>query len=51
MKSKIETKQDGKEFARFDEFLTKLVNVPKDEINKREQAEKKDKAERKAKQS
>jgi hypothetical protein len=28
MKKKIETKQDGKEFARFDEFVSKLVKVP-----------------------
>jgi hypothetical protein len=51
MKRKIETKQDGKEFARFDEFLTKLVKVPKDEINEREKAEKQMKEKRKAKQS
>ncbi len=36
MKKEIETKQDGKEFERFDEFLTELVKVPKDEILKRE---------------
>ena len=47
MKKKVETKQDGKEFARFDEFLTELVKVPKDEINDREKAEKQKKAERK----
>jgi len=40
MKKKIETKQDGKEFARFDEFVSKLVKVPKDEILEREKAEK-----------
>ncbi len=47
MKKEIETKKDGKEFARFDEFLTELVKVPKDEINEREKAEKQKKAERK----
>ncbi len=51
MRKKIETKQDGNDFARFDEFLTELVKVPKDEINEREKAEKQKKAERKAKQS
>ncbi len=49
MKKKIETKQDGKEFARFDEFLTELVKVPKDRINEREKAEKQKKEARKAK--
>lgn len=51
MKRKIETKQDGKEFARFDEFLTELVKVPKSEINEREKAERQNKAARKAKKS
>jgi hypothetical protein len=40
MKKKIEMKNDGKEFERFDEFLTKLVKVPKDEILRREKEEK-----------
>lgn len=40
MKKKIETKQDGKEFERFDKFLIELVKVPKDEILEREKAEK-----------
>jgi hypothetical protein len=40
MKRKIEIKQDSKEFARFDELLRKVVSVPKDEILKREKAEK-----------
>jgi hypothetical protein len=51
MKKKIETKQDGKEFARFDEFLTKLVKVPKDEINEREKTEKQRKAKEKARKT
>jgi hypothetical protein len=51
MKKKIEMKQDGKEFARFDAFLTELVQVPKDEILKREKAEKKEKEARKVKKS
>ncbi len=38
--SKIETKKDGKEFERFDDLLRKVIAVPKEEINKREQAEK-----------
>ncbi len=45
-------KQDGKEFERFDEFLTELVQVPKDEILRREKAEKqKNEERRKAKKS
>jgi hypothetical protein len=51
MKKKVEMKQDGKEFERFDEFLTELVHVPKDEILKREKAEKERNKARKAKKS
>ena len=51
MKKEIETKKDGKEFERFDEFLTELVKVPKDEILKREKAEKEMNKARKVKKS
>ncbi len=51
MKKKIETKQDGKEFERFDVFLTELVKVPKDEILRREKEEKERNKARKAKKS
>lgn len=40
MKKKIETKEDGKEFERFEQLLRQVVSVPKDEILKREKAEK-----------
>jgi hypothetical protein len=40
MKRKVEAKQDETEFARFDEFVSKLVKVPKKEINEREKVEK-----------
>lgn len=40
MKNKIETKKDGKQFERFDNLLRQVVSVPKDEILKREKAEK-----------
>ncbi len=50
MKKKIETKKDGKEFERFDEFLTELVKVPKDEILRREKEEKERKKRLKARQ-
>ena len=40
MKKEIETKRDGKEFQRFDAFLTELVKVPKEEILRREKEEK-----------
>ena len=48
MKKQIETKKDGKEFERFDGLLRQVVSVPKEEINKREKAEKecKEKAKR-----
>ena len=48
-KKKIELKNDGKEFERFDEFLTELVKVPKDEILRREKEEKEKNKQRKAK--
>ncbi len=51
MKKKVEMKQDEKEFERFDEFLTELVKVPKDEILKREKEENDKNKARKAKQS
>ncbi len=40
MKKKIETKNDGKEFERFEHFVREIVKVPKDVILKREQEEK-----------
>jgi hypothetical protein len=49
MKKEIETKQDGKEFERFEDFVRQIVKVPKEEINKRERAEKQKKEQRKAK--
>lgn len=51
MSKKAETKQDGKEFERFDEFLTELVKVPKDEILRREKAEKEKKKAKRAKKA
>lgn len=41
MKKKVEIKKDGKEFERFDNLLREVVNVPKEEILRREKAEKK----------
>jgi hypothetical protein len=51
MKKTTETKQDGKEFERFDEFLTELVKVPKDVILKREKEEKERNRAKKAKKT
>ena len=51
MKKEMEAKQDGKEFERFDKFLTELVKVPKDEILKREKADKERNKARKAKKT
>lgn len=48
-KKKTEINEDDKSFERFDEFLTKLVKVPKDEILVREKAEKEKRKQRKAK--
>lgn len=42
MKKKIEMKNDGKDFDRFDNLLRQTVKVPKDEIEKREKTEKKE---------
>ncbi len=51
MKEKIDIKQDGKEFERFENLLRQVVKVPKDEILRREKAEKQSKEKRKAKKS
>ncbi len=40
MKKQIETKDDGKEFERFEDFVRQVVSVPKSEINRREKQEK-----------
>jgi hypothetical protein len=40
MKKKIELKNDGKEFERFENLLSEVVKVPKEEILKREKEEK-----------
>lgn len=49
MKKEIETKNDGKEFERFDDLLRKVVAVPKEKINGHEAAEKAKKKEAKEK--
>ena len=51
MEKKPEAKQDGKEFERFDAFLTELVKVPKDVILKREKEEKEKNRAKKAKKT
>lgn len=51
MKKEPETKQDGKEFQRFDDLLSQIVKVPKKEIEDREKAEKQKKEARKAKKT
>ena len=47
MKKQIELKRDGKQFERFDAFVSKIVKVPGDEILEREKAEKEKKKARK----
>ena len=49
MKKKVEMKNDGKDFTRFDDLFRKVISVPKDEIKKREKAEKQKKETRKSK--
>lgn len=49
MKKKVEMKNDGKEFERFDEALRQIIKVPKDEILRREKEEKEKRKQRKAK--
>lgn len=40
MKTKVNTKTDGKQFERFDRLLREVISVPKDEILRREKQEK-----------
>ncbi len=49
MKKEVEMKNDGKDFERFDELLRQVISVPKDEILRREKAEKEKRKQRKAK--
>ena len=49
MKKKIELKNDGKEFERFENLLREVIKVPKDEILRREKEEKEKRKQRKAK--
>ena len=47
MKKKVEMKNDGKGFERFENLLRQVVKVPKEEILRREQAEKEKKESKK----
>ncbi len=40
MKKEIKTKSDDKEYERFEQLLSRVVKVPKDEILRREKEEK-----------
>jgi len=44
---KIEMKNDGKDFERFQELARKVVNVPKEELDRREAEYKKRRAQQK----
>jgi hypothetical protein len=48
MKKQVEIKQDEKSFERFNDLFRKVISVPKEEINKREQLDKQAKEEKKA---
>ena len=49
MKKEVEMKNDGKDFDRFENLLREVIKVPKDEILRREKAEKEKRKLRKAK--
>jgi hypothetical protein len=51
MKKKVEMKNDGKEFERFEDFVRQIIKVPKDEILKREKEEKERNKARKARKT
>jgi hypothetical protein len=51
MKKKVEITEDSKSFERFETLLNQIVKVPKDEILKREKAEKEKNKARKAKKT
>ncbi len=48
-KKKPEIKTDGKNFERFDDLFRKVITVPKEELKRREEAEKQQKKEAKKK--
>lgn len=39
-KKKVEMKNDGKDFERFESLLREVISVPKEELKRREEAEK-----------
>ena len=47
MKKKLEMKNDGHDFERFNDLVRKVVSVPKKDIEAREKAEKEKKTETK----
>jgi hypothetical protein len=40
MKKQVEIKQDKKSFERFNDLFRKVISVPKEELNRREKADK-----------
>lgn len=40
MKKELEMKNDGKDFTRFENLLRQVISVPKEELRRREEAEK-----------
>ena len=45
-KKKLEMKNDGKDFERFENLLRQVISVPKEELKRREEDEKKKKRNR-----
>ncbi len=43
MKKQTEIKQDDKSFERFNNLFRKVISVPKEELNRREQIDKQEK--------
>jgi hypothetical protein len=48
MKKEVEIKQDEKSFERFTELFSKVIGVPKSELEKRDKTDKERKKQRKA---
>ncbi len=40
MKKKVEMKNDGKDYPRFENLLREVMSVPKEELKRREETEK-----------
>lgn len=46
-KKKVEMKNDGKDYERFENLLREVISVPKEELRRREETEKSEKQRKK----